>query len=204
MVGTRLSHGANARQEWKPPAWSGCTLAHRRQCLIRVVGTRVIRCNGSFDEFNRPIDCALARIVGLGRDCDALLTGLHAGLGALIPRQDKALADGKGTDMRNIAAAASFGSIFWKLERAIVALPGKTELAEDRAPLDEVLQALDGARVALKRFRQSPRVEDRRELKQAAKAFKKVLSGTCAEADLLLKTWMSIAENDGNGKDRRR
>lgn len=85
-----------------------------------------------------------------------------------------------------------------------MALPGKTELAEDRAPLDEVLQLLDGARDALKRFRKSPRVEDRRELKRAAKAFKKVLTGTRAEADLLLKTWTSIAENDGKGKDRRR
>ncbi len=85
-----------------------------------------------------------------------------------------------------------------------MALPGKTELAEDRAPLDEVLQALHGARGALKRFRRSPRVENRRELKRAAKSLTKVLTGTRAEADLLLKTWMSIAENDGKEKDRRR
>lgn len=142
----------------------------------------------------------MAGIFGLVRDCNSLLVDLQACLGARRIPLEKTTQE---TDVRNVAERASFGSKL-KHERAIVALRGKTELAEDRAPLDEVLQLLDGARGALKRFRKSPRVQDRRELKRAAKAFKEVLTDTRAEADLLLKTWTSIAENDGKGKDRRR
>lgn len=72
-------------------------------------------------------------------------------------------------------------------------------MAEERKPLDSVLSALEQAAEALKAFRKTSRVRERRSLRKSAKAFKKLLAGTNAEADLLLQTWIAVIE-DGSAK----
>lgn len=80
-----------------------------------------------------------------------------------------------------------------------MALPGKTEMADERKPLDELMDALETARVSLKRLRKSRNVKDHRHLRRAVKAFRKLLEGTSAEADLLRKTWIAKVEDNEKG-----
>lgn len=72
-------------------------------------------------------------------------------------------------------------------------------MADERKPLDDVLGSLKQAAEALEAFRKTARVCERRSLRKSAKAPKKLLAGTNAEADLLLPTWIAVAE-DGSAK----
>ncbi len=81
-----------------------------------------------------------------------------------------------------------------------MALPGKTEMARDRAPLEEVLVALERARLALKSFRQTGQVRDTQRLKRSAKAFRDVLRMTRSEAEALKSTWDRTVEGPPSSK----
>lgn len=76
-----------------------------------------------------------------------------------------------------------------------MALPSKTEMARDRAPLDEIIVGLERARLGLKAFRKTDSVQSARAMRKAAKAFRNVLKDVRAEADGLRKVWIEAVEN---------
>jgi hypothetical protein len=80
-------------------------------------------------------------------------------------------------------------------------LPGRTEATQERKSLVEIRRSLEQAAQALKTFRKTDRVRERGSVRKSAKAFKKLLAGTNAEADFLLQTWVAVVEN-GSGRKK--
>lgn len=76
-----------------------------------------------------------------------------------------------------------------------MALPSKTEMARDRAPLDEIIVGLERARLGLKAFRKTDSVQSARAMRKASKEFRNLLKDVRAEADSLRRVWIEAVEN---------